>query len=82
MSTSMSTPRTGSVVFRRWKGRYEMEELLGEEGLRKARIPSIESSCFSLVASEVETTPTGFQTAPERSIVHLSRTEAPRVEQL
>jgi hypothetical protein len=59
-----------------------MEELLGEEGLRKARIPSIESSCFSLVASEVDVTPAGFRTPPQRSIVHLSRTDEPRVEPL
>ncbi len=78
----IAVSRTGSVVFRRWKGRYEMEELLGEEGLRKARIPSIESSCFSLIASEVEATPPGFQAPKERSIVHLSRTEEPRVEPL
>jgi predicted glutamine amidotransferase len=74
--------RTGSVVFRRWKGRYEMEELLGEDGLRKARIPSIESSCFSLIASEVEAAPAGFQAVPPRSIVHLSRSDEPRIESL
>jgi hypothetical protein len=70
------------VVYRRWKGRYEMEELLGEEGLRKARIPSIESSCFSLVASEVEATPPGFIAPPSRSILHLSRSDEPRTEPL
>jgi predicted glutamine amidotransferase len=74
--------RTGSVVFRRWNGRYEIEELLGEEGVRRARIPSIDSSCFSLVASEAEATPSGFLTAPPRSIVHLSRSSEPRTEPL
>jgi predicted glutamine amidotransferase len=74
--------RTGTVVFRRWNGRFEMEELLGEEGLRRARIPSIESSCFSLVASEVDGALVGFQSAPARSIVHLSRSDAPRTEPL
>jgi predicted glutamine amidotransferase len=78
----MAVNRTGSVIYRRWNGRFEMEELLGEEGLRRARIPSIESSCFSLVASEVETPPTGFHAAPPRSIVHLSRSEEPRTEPL
>jgi glutamine amidotransferase len=78
----LAVSRTGSVVFRRWKGRYEMEELLGEEGLRKARIPSIESSCFSLVACDGDAVPTGFRAPPARSIVHLSRTDEPRVEPL
>jgi len=59
-----------------------MEELLGEEGLRKARIPSIESSCFSLLACDVEAVPAGFQSPPARSIVHLGRSEEPRVEPL
>ncbi len=74
--------RTGSVIFRRWKGRFEMEELLGEDGLRKARIPSIESSCFSLVATDVEGSPSGFQTPAPRSILHLSRSDEPRIEPL
>jgi predicted glutamine amidotransferase len=78
----IAVSRTGSVVSRRWKGRYEIEELLGEDGLRKARIPSIESSCFSLVATEVEATPPGFQLAPARSVLHLSRSDEPRIESL
>jgi predicted glutamine amidotransferase len=78
----IAVSRTGSVVSRRWKGRYEIEELLGEDGLRKARIPSIESSCFSLVATELEATPPGFQLAPARSVLHLSRSDEPRIESL
>lgn len=78
----IAVSRTGSVISRRWKGRYEIEELLGEEGLRKARIPSIESSCFSLIATEVEATPPGFQVAPARSVLHLSRSDEPRIEPL
>ncbi|HEY6080756.1 MAG TPA: class II glutamine amidotransferase [Polyangiaceae bacterium] len=78
----IAVSRTGSVSYRRWKGRFEIEELLGEEGLRKARIPSIESSCFSLVATDVESLPAGFQAAPERAILHLSRSDEPRVEPL
>jgi len=74
--------RTGSVAFRSWKGRYEVEELLGEEGLRKARIPSIESSHFSLIASEMEAIPPGFRAAEPRTIVTLGRTDEPRIEPL
>jgi glutamine amidotransferase len=74
--------RSDSMVFRRWKGRFEMEELLGEEGLRKARIPSIDSSCFSLLACDIESAPAGFQAPPRRSIVHFTRSDEPRVEPL
>jgi hypothetical protein len=69
-------------VFRRWKGRFEIEELLGEDGLRKARIPSIDSSCFSLLACDVDAAPPGFLSPPPRSIVHLSRSDDPRIEPL
>jgi glutamine amidotransferase len=74
--------RTGAVGFRSWKGRFEVEELLGEEGLRKARIPSIESSHFSLIASELESLPPGFRAAEPRTIVTLGRTDEPRIEPL
>ena len=74
--------RTGSVVLRRWKGRFEIEELLGEDGVRKARIPSIESTHFSLIASELDSTPVGWSEVAHQSIVTLSRTDAPQVESL
>jgi glutamine amidotransferase len=78
----VAVDRSGSVCFRTWRGRYDVEELLGEEGVRKARIPSIESSHFSLIASEVEAVPPGFRSAKPRSVVILGRTEEARVENL
>ena len=74
--------RSGSVGYRSWKGRFQVEELLGEEGVRKARIPSIESSHFSLIASEMEALPPGFHAAQPRTIVTLGRTDEPRIEPL
>jgi glutamine amidotransferase len=74
--------RNGTMAFRRWKGRYDIEELLGEEGIRKARIPSIDSSHFSLIVSEIDNLPHGFTSVEERSIVTLTRTDEPLVEPL
>jgi glutamine amidotransferase len=74
--------REGTQAYRVWSGRRDIEELLGEDGVRKARIPSIDSTHFSLIASELESTPVGWHEVAPRSIVTLSRTDAPRVESL
>src|SRR5262249_3401330 len=74
--------RTGTMAFRVWSGRYDIEALLGEDGLRKARIPSIDSSHFTLIASELDAKGPGWSDVPERSVVTLSRTDAPKLEAL
>jgi glutamine amidotransferase len=78
----LAVHRTGPMAYRVWSGRYDIEELLGEDGLRKARIPSIDSSHFSLIASELEAKGPGWHDVPERSVVTLSRTDAPKIEGL
>jgi predicted glutamine amidotransferase len=74
--------REGTLAYRVWHGRRDIEELLGEDGVRKARIPSIDSTHFSLIASELDSTPVGWSEVAAQSIVTLSRTDAPRVEAL
>jgi glutamine amidotransferase len=74
--------REGVMAYRVLKGRYDVEELLGEEGLRKTRIPSIESTRFTLIASEIEAVPTGWVPVVGRQIVTLTRTEDPVLEPL
>jgi hypothetical protein len=78
----LAVHREGTLGFRVWNGRRDIEELLGEDGVRKARIPSIESTHFSLIASELDATPVGFREVAPQSIVTLSRTDEPRVEAL
>ena len=78
----LAVHREGTLGFRVWNGRRDIEELLGEDGVRKARIPSIDSTHFSLIASELDATPVGFREVAPQSIVTLSRTDEPRVEAL
>jgi predicted glutamine amidotransferase len=78
----LAVHRNGTMGFRVWKGRFDVEELLGEEGLRKARIPSIDSTHFGLIASEIETLPPDWTSVEGRAIVTLTRGDEPLVEQL
>jgi glutamine amidotransferase len=68
--------------YRILRGKYDIEELLGEDGLRRARIPSIDSTHFTLLASELESLPSHWTAVKERTIVTLSRSDDPHVEAL
>jgi glutamine amidotransferase len=74
--------RNGSMIYRVLNGRYDVEGLVGEDGMRKARIPSIDSTHFTLLVSEAETTPAGFQAVEGRCLVSLTRTDDPVIEPL
>lgn len=67
--------RDGTMGYRELKGRRDLENLLGEEAVQKARIPSIENSRFGLVASAMSELPQGWTRVTPRSIVTLSRTD-------
>ncbi len=74
--------RNGTMGFRELKGRQDLENLLGEETVQKARIPSIESSCFRLVASAMNELPQGWTRVTPRSIVTLGRMDEITTESL
>lgn len=74
--------RNGNMAFRTLKGRFDIEGLLGEEGLRRARIPSIDSTHFTLIASELDSIPVGWTETPARSLITLTRSDDPVVEPL
>lgn len=78
----LAVHRDGVMGFRVLHGKFDVEEMLGEDGTRRARIPSIESTHFTIVASELEALPQGWTAVKSRSVVTLSRTEDPRVEAL
>jgi glutamine amidotransferase len=78
----LAVHRDGIMGFRVLRGKFDVEEMLGEDGTRRARIPSIESTHFTIAASELEALPQGWSAVKERSVVTLSRTEDPRVEAL
>ncbi len=74
--------RQGAMAYRVLKGRHDVEELLGEDGLKRTRIPSVDSTRFTLVASELESLPPGWTPVDERAIVTLTRSDDPVSEPL
>lgn len=74
--------RNGLMAYRVLKGRHDVEELLGAETLRKTRIPSIESTRFTIIASELHNLPSGWTPVEGPCIVTLTRTDDPSIEPL
>jgi glutamine amidotransferase len=74
--------RNESMAYRVLRGRYDIEGLLGEDTMRKARIPSLDSTHFTLIVSEAATLPAGFHSIEARSLVSLTRTDDPVLEPL
>lgn len=74
--------RGGIMAYRVLKGRHDVEELLGEDSTRQTRIPSIETTRFTLVASELASVPPGFTRVDERALLTLTRDDDPASEPL
>lgn len=74
--------RDNIMAYRVVKGRHDVEELLGEEGLRRTRIPSVDSTRFTMLAAEIEAVPSGWHAVEGRKVVTLTRTDDPISEQL
>jgi predicted glutamine amidotransferase len=74
--------RNGTMLVRVLKGKSDVEELLGEDSRKRARIPSVESTHFTLIVSEADSVPSGFRALEGRSLVSLTRTDDPVVEPL
>ena len=74
--------RDDIMALRVVKGRHDVEELLGEDGLRRTRIPSVDSTRFTLIAAELEAVPAGWHAVEGRKVVTLTRTDDPVSEQL
>jgi glutamine amidotransferase len=74
--------RGGVAALRELRGRYDVEEVLGRDRQRQPRIPSIESTHFSVVVSGVDAVPASWTSFEPRSIVTLTRTDDPIIEKL
>lgn len=74
--------RNGGMAYRVLRGRFDIEELLGAESRMHLRIPAIESTHFTLIASELDSVPQGWTPVDSPSIVTLTRTDDPAVEPL
>ncbi len=74
--------RDGSFGYRVVSGKSEVEELLGEEEIRQRSVPSLDSTHFNLVATDIDPLPAGWESAPRGSVLTLGRSEAPTIEAL
>ncbi|MFO0587948.1 MAG: class II glutamine amidotransferase [Polyangiaceae bacterium] len=70
------------MAYRVYAGRHEMERLLSDGGLTKARPPEESRSRLTVLASDFDDdqVPPGWTSVPERAIVTLTRTDDPQVE--
>ena len=78
----LAVHRNGNMAYRVVRGRTDVEELLGAESMRQVRIPSIDSTHFTLIASELDSIPAGWKAVSSPSIVTLTRTDDPASEPL
>jgi predicted glutamine amidotransferase len=72
---------SASMGYRVIKGRADLERLLGDDTLRRIRIPDMASCRFCLIASDFDEEPRGWTMAPPHAMVTITRTDDPTVEQ-
>ena len=71
---------TEQMAYRLLSGRDDVEELLGDDGMQKARIPNVDTTHFSIVASGLARVPEGWKTVADRSFVTMTRAQEPAFE--
>jgi glutamine amidotransferase len=74
--------RGGTMAMRELRGRNDVEEILGTDQPQQLRIPSIESTHFSVAATGIQQVPAGWTPLDDRTIVTLTRTDDPILEPL
>jgi len=74
--------RGGTMATRELRGQRDVEEVLGSDPKKHLRVPSVDSTHFSVVASGLEKVPEGWTPLGDRTIVTLSRTDDPVPEPL
>ena len=74
--------RDGTFGYRVLEGKADVEALLDDEDLRQQRIPSVENTHFSLVATDMERLPERWERVEPGSLITFSRVDAPQVEPL
>lgn len=72
--------RNGTMAFRIFEGRADLERVLGEDARWRIRLPDTASCHFTLLASDFDKPPRNWAIVPEGSLVTLTRTAAPLVE--
>lgn len=70
------------MVYRVLRGRSDVEELLGDDGMHAARIPNVDTTHFSIVVSGIERLPSGWLTIADRTFMTMTRADEPAFETL
>jgi predicted glutamine amidotransferase len=73
---------SATMGYRVIKGRADLERLLGDDTLRRIRIPDMASCHFCLIASDFDEEPRGWTMVPLHAMVTVTRTDDPTVEQV
>ncbi|HVW28994.1 MAG TPA: class II glutamine amidotransferase [Polyangiaceae bacterium] len=68
------------MAYRVLNGRNDVEALLGDDGMQQARIPNVDTTHFSIVASGLERVPESWSTVADRTFVTMTRAENPAFE--
>jgi glutamine amidotransferase len=74
--------RQQTMAYRVYEGRHDLEELLGDEGLRRSRVPDAATFKASLLVADVEGDLSRFTPVADASILTLTRALIPAVEPL
>jgi glutamine amidotransferase len=74
--------RGGTTAMRELRGKSDVEEVLGTDPKKHLRVPSIESTHFSVIASGIDQVPDSWTPLDDRTIVTLTRTDDPILEPL
>lgn len=70
------------MAYRVLRGRQDVEELLGDDGMHAARIPNVDTTHFSIVVSGLERVPSGWHTISDRAFMTMTRADEPAFETL
>lgn len=68
------------MAYRLFEGRADLERVLGDDSLRRVRLPDTASCHFTLLASDFDKPPRGWIDVPAASLVTLTRTAPPAIE--
>lgn len=74
--------RSARMGYRVVKGRHDVEELLGDDGMHRARIPNVDTTHFTVVAAELDGIPQRWKPVADRSVVTMTRSDDPLIEPL
>ena len=70
------------MAYRVVQGRHDLEELLGDDGLRRTRVPDVASSRLTMLVADYDADAPRFTQVENRAIVTMSRAADPTTEPL